>query len=59
MKEIRFESLIRHLEKSDERILLGTLSLMNLIYARANDEERLRILRVVGRYAADNERTEH
>ncbi|KAH7723897.1 cell death abnormality protein 12 [Aphelenchoides avenae] len=47
MKEIRFESLIRHLEKSDERILLGTLSLMNLIYVRANDEERLRILRII------------
>lgn len=44
MHEVPFESLIRHLEKSDERVLLNVLTLMNSLYAKAHDDERATIV---------------
>ncbi|KAM3720898.1 Cell death abnormality protein [Dirofilaria immitis] len=37
LHEVPFESLIRHLEKSDERIILNVLTLMNSLYNKARD----------------------
>uniref|UniRef100_A0A915PXA7 ELMO domain-containing protein n=1 Tax=Setaria digitata TaxID=48799 RepID=A0A915PXA7_9BILA len=36
-QEVPFESLIRHLEKSDERVILNVLTLMNSLYNKAKD----------------------
>ncbi|VDN57243.1 unnamed protein product [Dracunculus medinensis] len=40
LREVPFESLIRHLEKSDERVLLNVLTLMNSLYNKASSDER-------------------
>ncbi|VDK88727.1 unnamed protein product [Litomosoides sigmodontis] len=37
LREVPFESLIRHLEKSDERVILNVLTLMNSLYSKARD----------------------
>ncbi|VDK83156.1 unnamed protein product [Onchocerca ochengi] len=37
LREVPFESLIRHLEKSDERVILNVLTLMNSLYNKARD----------------------
>lgn len=44
MCEIPFESLLRHLEKSDERVLHSVLLLMNSLYAKASNEGKAAIL---------------
>lgn len=44
MDEVPFESLIRHLEKSDERVLCNVLTLMNSLYAKANEAGRAAIV---------------
>ncbi|VDK41771.1 unnamed protein product [Anisakis simplex] len=44
MREVPFESLIRHLEKSDERIIYNVLMLMNSLYAKASDDDKLIIV---------------
>ena len=46
-KEVKFESLIRHLEKTEERILLCVLTLMNLLFEKADEETRASILKSV------------
>uniref|UniRef100_A0A915D2T4 ELMO domain-containing protein n=1 Tax=Ditylenchus dipsaci TaxID=166011 RepID=A0A915D2T4_9BILA len=46
-EEVKFESLIRHLINSDERILLSVLSLMNLIHISSNNEEKQGIVKVL------------
>uniref|UniRef100_A0A914ZP91 Secreted protein n=1 Tax=Parascaris univalens TaxID=6257 RepID=A0A914ZP91_PARUN len=40
MREVPFESLIRHLEKSDERVIHNVLTLMNSLYSKASDEDK-------------------
>lgn len=45
-EEVKFESLIRHVENSDERILLSSLTLMNVIYSKLNNEEKQSIVNV-------------
>lgn len=45
-EEVKFETLIRHLENSDERILLIVLTLMNSIYSHSNAEEKQAIAKV-------------
>lgn len=46
LREVPFESLIRHLEKSDERVLLNVLTLMNSLYNKASSDERSIIIEV-------------
>lgn len=46
LREVPFESLIRHLEKSDERVILNVLTLMNSLYNKARDDERNIIIEV-------------
>ena len=43
---IPFESCVRQLGKSDERILLYVLTLMNILYEKANEEDKITILKV-------------
>ncbi|VDN05150.1 unnamed protein product [Thelazia callipaeda] len=43
-REVPFESLIRHLEKSDERVILNVLTLMNSLYIKAKDDVRADIV---------------
>uniref|UniRef100_A0A914QYG5 ELMO armadillo-like helical domain-containing protein n=1 Tax=Panagrolaimus davidi TaxID=227884 RepID=A0A914QYG5_9BILA len=43
-KKVQFESLIRHLEKKDESILLAVLTLMNLLYNTLDSTEQFSIL---------------
>ncbi|KHN71945.1 Cell death abnormality protein 12 [Toxocara canis] len=40
MREVPFESLIRHLEKSDERVIHNVLTLMNSLYSKASNEDK-------------------
>lgn len=47
MQEVPFESLLRHLEKSDERVLHSVLTVMNSLYAKASDQEKDAILLVI------------
>jgi len=44
--EVGFNSLIRHLENSDEQILLSVLTLMNKLYLGAKEEEKRAIIKV-------------
>uniref|UniRef100_A0A0N5ASP3 ELMO domain-containing protein n=1 Tax=Syphacia muris TaxID=451379 RepID=A0A0N5ASP3_9BILA len=44
MELISFECLIRHLEKSDERVLHSALRLMNSLYAKVTDKGKITIL---------------
>uniref|UniRef100_A0A914BVX8 ELMO domain-containing protein n=1 Tax=Acrobeloides nanus TaxID=290746 RepID=A0A914BVX8_9BILA len=44
---IPFESCVRQLGKSDERILLYVLTLMNILYEKANEEDKITILKVL------------
>lgn len=46
MREVPFESLIRHLEKSDERVIHNVLTLMNSLYSKASDEDKSIIVEV-------------
>ncbi|KAE9551412.1 hypothetical protein FO519_005367 [Halicephalobus sp. NKZ332] len=46
-EEVKFESLIRHLEKTEERILLCVLTLMNLLFEKTDEETRASILKSV------------
>ncbi|EFP01515.1 CRE-CED-12 protein [Caenorhabditis remanei] len=46
LEEVPIETLIRHVEKSDERIALSALSLMNSMIRRcADDEKRLELIK--------------
>ncbi|VDO49001.1 unnamed protein product, partial [Onchocerca flexuosa] len=44
LREVPFESLIRHLEKSDERVILNVLTLMNSLYNKARDHVKSDII---------------
>lgn len=46
LREVPFESLIRHLEKSDERVILNVLTLMNSLYNKARDHVKNDIIEV-------------
>lgn len=46
LREVPFESLIRHLEKSDERVILNVLMLMNSLYSKARDHVKNDIIEV-------------
>ncbi|MFH4976225.1 hypothetical protein AB6A40_002934 [Gnathostoma spinigerum] len=58
MSEVRFETLIRHLEKSDERIIASVLTLMNSLYSKSEAEEKRLIIQHLHstpfRHAVDN-----
>jgi hypothetical protein len=45
-RDIPVDSLIRNLDNTDQRVLLGSLALINGLYALADREERIGIVKV-------------
>uniref|UniRef100_A0A1I7W8L0 DUF3361 domain-containing protein n=1 Tax=Heterorhabditis bacteriophora TaxID=37862 RepID=A0A1I7W8L0_HETBA len=48
LSEVPLQALIRHLEKSDERVVIVALSLMNALYKNSDDERRKEIIKHLG-----------
>lgn len=45
-REVPVDSLIRHLDNTDQRVLLSSLALINALYSLADREERISIVKV-------------